>query len=162
MTMAKIASALQNGQAPEQLAGVPDNERVTQYPPHFSSLPNFSATAFLQTVKTGVEPDGTKLWQKYWFVEQPQKNVYDAMEGYLYPDHYNFHTDADTTNVIETMVEELGAQFCPGPAGNFTQYIDTLADCKSHAAMIGTNEVSLRRWRLPTIPRMTRWPSTTL
>jgi cell division protein YceG involved in septum cleavage len=123
------------------LAGTPDNERATQYPPYFSSLPNFNATAFMQTVKTGIEPDGTVLSTKYWFVEKPQKNVYDAMEGYLYPDHYNFLTTADTTTVIETMVEQLGAQFCPGPASNFTQYIDTLADCKSHPAMIGTKSI---------------------
>ena len=144
MTMSQIAANLQNGKAPQILAGLPDNERATQYPPYFASLPNFNATAFMLTAKTGIEPDGTtKLWQKYWFVEQPQKNVYDALEGYLYPDHYEFLTTADTTTVIETMVEQLGAQFCPGPASNFTQYIDTLADCKQHAATVGTKKVNI-------------------
>jgi UPF0755 protein len=39
------------------------------------------------------------------------------------------------------MVEELGSQFCPGPATNPTQYIDTLTDCKSHPAMVNGKSI---------------------
>ncbi len=146
MTMAKIVDKLQHGQPDEQLVTVPDSLRVRQYPQHFTSLPNFNANDFISIMKTGNldgKPgiDSTALSTKYWFVEKPQKNVFDAMEGYLYPDSYYFDGSADTTKVIETMVEELGAQFCPGPSGNFTQYIDTLADCKQHAATISGKNV---------------------
>jgi UPF0755 protein len=143
MTMKTIIAALQVGKPDEQLAGVPDALRLTQYPPYFASLPNFSATDFTTIVKTGILADGTKLWTKYWFVEQPnpKAKIYDVLEGYLYPDHYYFNNSDDATAVIEKMLLELGSQFCPGPSGNPTQYVDTLADCKSHPAMIGNTSI---------------------
>ena len=141
MSMSSILVALQVGKPDEQLAGVPDGLRLTQYPPYFTSLPNFSATDFNKIAKTGILPDGTKLWEKYWFVEPPQQHVFDALEGYLYPDHNYYDNNDDATAVVEKMIEEMGSQFCPGPASNPTQYIDTLADCKGHPAMIGTTSI---------------------
>jgi UPF0755 protein len=143
MTMKSIVAALQVGKPDEQLAGVPDGLRLTQYPPYFTSLPNFSATEFTSIVKTGILPDGTPLWKQYWFVEQPnpKAKLYDALEGYLYPDHFYFNNSADATAVVEKMLLELGSQFCPGPLSNPTQYVDTLADCKSHPAMIGNTSI---------------------
>ncbi len=141
MSMSSILVALQVGKPDEQLAGVPDGLRLTQYPPYFTSLPNFSATDFNKIAKTGILPDGTKLWEKYWFVEPPQQHVVDALEGYLYPDHNYYDNNDDATAVVEKMIEEMGSQFCPGPASNPTQYIDTLADCKGHPAMIGTTSI---------------------
>jgi UPF0755 protein len=140
MTMSSIISTLA-AKPQEQLAGVPDGLRLTQYAPYFSSLTNFSATDFNNIVKTGVEPDGTKLWDKYWFIEQPHSKVYDALEGYLYPDHYYFDYCNGTTTVVERMLLEFGSQFCPGPASNPTQYVDLLADCKAHPAMIGKTSI---------------------
>jgi UPF0755 protein len=146
MTMKGIITALQVGKPDEQLAGVPDGLRLTQYPPYFTSLPNFNATTFTSIVKTGVLPDGTQLWKKYWFVEQPpspksKAKVYDVLEGYLYPDHYYFNNSDDATAVIEKMLLEFGSQFCPGPSSNPNQYVDTLADCKAHPAMIGNTSI---------------------
>jgi cell division protein YceG involved in septum cleavage len=144
--MKNIITALQFGKPDEQLAGVPDGLRLTQYPPYFTILPNFNATTFASIVKTGILPDGTQLWKKYWFVQQPPSpkakvKVFDALEGYLYPDHYYFNNSDDTVAVIEKMLLELGSQFCPGPAGSPDQYVDTLADCKQHAAMIGNTSI---------------------
>jgi UPF0755 protein len=144
MTMKGIITALQVGKPDEQLAGVPDGLRLTQYPPYFTSLPNFSASEFNTIAKTAVLPDGTKLWVKYWFVQEPPQKgskVFDALEGYLYPDHFYFNASDDATAVVEKMLLELGSQFCPGPAGNPTQYVDTLADCKAHPAMIGNTSI---------------------
>ncbi|MGO8947364.1 MAG: endolytic transglycosylase MltG [Ktedonobacterales bacterium] len=141
MPMSAMLDDLQQGQPAEQLAGVPDGLRLTQYPPYFTNLPDFSATAFNTIAKTAVLPDGTKLWQKYWFVKQPQRNVFDGLEGYLYPDHYYFDNSDDATAVVEKMLEETGSQFCPGPTSDPTEYIDTLADCKSHPAMIGSTSI---------------------
>jgi UPF0755 protein len=140
MTMSSIIATLA-GTPEVQVAGVPDGLRLTQYAPYFSSLKNFSATDFTTIVKTGVEPDGTKLWDKYWFVEQPHSKVYDALEGYLYPDHYYFNYCDNTTTVIERMLLEFGSQFCPGPSSNPSQYVETLADCKAHPAMIGKTSI---------------------
>jgi UPF0755 protein len=146
MSMKKIIAALQVGKPDEQLAGVPDGLRLTQYPPYFSSLPNFSASDFASIAKTATLPDGTQLWKKYWFVQQPPSpkakvKVFDALEGYLYPDHFYFNNSDDTVAVVEKMLLELGSQFCPGPAGNPDQYVDTLADCKAHPAMIGNTSI---------------------
>jgi UPF0755 protein len=143
MTMKDIIAKIQNGTPDEQLAGVIDALRLTQYPPYFTKLPNFSATDFTNIVKTGVLPDGTKLWTKYWFVEQPSTKVkpYDALEGYLYPDHYYFNNSDNATAVIEKMMLEMASYFCPGPSSNLTMYVDTLNDCKQHAAMIGTTNI---------------------
>jgi UPF0755 protein len=142
MTMSGIAAELVT-KPPEVLAGVPDGLRLTQYAPYFTNLPNFNATDFNTIVKTGVLADSThtQLWKQFWFVEQPQKSVYDALEGYLYPDHYYFDFCDDTNSVVERMLLEFGSQFCPGPASNPTQYVDTLADCKSHPAMIGKTSI---------------------
>ena len=63
------------------------------------------------------------------------------MEGYLYPDHYYFDNYADTTTVIETMVEELGLPVLPRTGRQLTQYIDTLADCKAHPTMINGKSI---------------------
>jgi UPF0755 protein len=146
MTMKNIIAALQVGKPDEQLAGVPDGLRLTQYPPYFTNLPNFSATDFASIVKTGVLKDGTPLWKTYWFIQPPPSpkakvQVYYALEGYLYPDHYYFNNDDDTTAVVEKMLLEFGSQFCPGPAGSPNQYVDTLADCKAHPAMIGKTSI---------------------
>src|SRR5215831_4482996 len=89
MTMEQILRTLQTGgKADEVLAGVNEGLRVTEYASGFKDLPSFNADEFLQIAKTGIEPDGTKLWEKYWFVMPPSKKVYYALEGYLYPDHY--------------------------------------------------------------------------
>ena len=143
MTMKSIITALQTGKPDEQLAGVIDALRLTQYPPYFTSLPNFSAADFTNIVKTAVLPDGTQLWKKYWFVEQPSTKVkpYDALEGYLYPDHYYFNGSDNATAVIEKMMLEMVSFFCPGPSSNPTMYVDTLADCKQHAVMIGKTDI---------------------
>src|SRR5262245_8210730 len=75
MTMEQILRKLQTGgKADEVLAGVIEGLRVTEYAAGFKDLPNFRADEFLQIAKTGIEPDGTKLWEKYWFGMPPQKH----------------------------------------------------------------------------------------
>src|SRR5215813_1433852 len=81
MTMDQIIAALQQGRPDEQLVTVPPGLRVTEYPQYLTVLPKFNAENFLKIAKTGVLPDGTKLWEKYWFVPAPHKNVYYALEG---------------------------------------------------------------------------------
>src|SRR5262249_16868236 len=146
MTMEQILHKLQIGGKPDEvLAGVAEGLRVTQYADGFKDLPNFDAKVFNTIVKTGVEPDATKLWEKYWFVMPPQKGAFYALEGYLYPDHYRFARKADATAVVERMLNAFGAHLCPGPGSNPDAYISDQAQCKAHAATVkvGTNNVSI-------------------
>lgn len=141
MTMDQIVLKLQNGIPDVVNVTVPDPLRVTQYPAYLTNLPNFNAKTFLTITKTGIEPDGTKLWQKYWYVEKPQPNAVWALEGYLYPDTYELDRTADTTTVVETMLDELGYQLCPGPASNPNAYIFDKAQCKAHAISAGGQNI---------------------
>jgi UPF0755 protein len=146
MSMEQILSTLQTGgKADEVLAGVNEGLRVTEYADGFQNLPNFRADEFLQIAKTGIEPDGTKLWEKYWFVMQPSKKVAYALEGYLYPDHYNFARKATATDVVERMLNEFGWHLCPGPDATPFTYLFDQAQCKAHAATtkVGSNDVSV-------------------
>ncbi len=138
MTMDQIIRKLQTGVPDEIVVTVPDPLRLTQYPSYIDGhgLNNFDDTAFLKTAKTAILPDGTQLWKKYWFVEPPQPNVVYALEGYLYPDTYDFNASATTTDVIEKMLFTLMEQICPGPTSAPDQYIYTQTQCKAHAITI--------------------------
>ena len=137
MTMDAIIRRIQKGQPDEQIVHVPDTLRVTQYPDHLTNLKNFNAQNFLQIVKSGQFMDGTKVSSQFWFVEPKQPGAAYALEGYLYPDTYNFETGATEKDVVVRMLNGLGEQFCPGPAANPNEYLATEAQCKTHAVTIG-------------------------
>jgi UPF0755 protein len=139
MTMDQIIRKLQQGHPDLILAGVNEGWRVTEYADGFSNLPNFNADNFNKIVKTGLLPDGTKLSDLYWFVEPLQKNTFYALEGYLYPDHYNFDKSATEVDVVKTMLDAFGEQLCPGPSSNPAAYIGDLATCKAHAATVDSS-----------------------
>jgi UPF0755 protein len=141
MTMDAIVKKLQVGKPDEILVVIPDGLRATQYPKYFTKLANFSAKDFLTTAKTGIEPNGTKLWEKYWFIAQPGANVSYALEGYLYPDGYNFFASATTTDVIEKMVQSFGENLCPGPATKPDAFITDAAACRKNAAQINNKNI---------------------
>jgi cell division protein YceG involved in septum cleavage len=88
-------------------------------------------------------PNGTKLSDTYWYVEPKQPNTVDALEGYLYPDHYEFDKSATATTVVETMLSAFGAQLCPGPTNNPDAYILDQAQCKAHAATVDSKGTSV-------------------
>ena len=114
------------------------------------ALQKFDAKEFLTIAKTGVEPDGTKFWQKYWYVQQPGSKVAYALEGYLYPAGYYFFPNADAKTVIEKMLDQFGVELCPGPANNPTEYIYDPTQCRQHAATInGKNIFDLMRAAYP-------------
>lgn len=137
MTMDQIISVLQQGKPDEIIAGVNEGWRVTQYPDGFANLPNFKADEFLKIAKTGVLTDGTKTWEKYWFVMQTDpKKVFYALEGYLYPDHYSFAKDATAQDVVEKMLTNFGEYLCPGPDSKPDAYVMDQAQCKANAAKV--------------------------
>ncbi|HEU0026045.1 MAG TPA: endolytic transglycosylase MltG [Ktedonobacterales bacterium] len=148
MSMDKIIGQLQQA-TPNQIAvTVPDGMRATQYPFYFQDLKNFDAKEFLSIAKTGIEPDGTKLWEKYWFIPQPgaKTKIAYVLEGYLYPAQYYFYPNDDATKVVEKMLDQFGIELCPGPDNKPNQYIYDAAQCRQHAATInGKNIFDLMR-----------------
>lgn len=150
MTMDAIVKKLQVGKPDEIAVIIPDGLRATQYPKYFTGLSAFSADDFLKTAKTGIEPDGTKLWTKYWYIPQPGKNVAYALEGYLYPDGYNFFASATTKDVIEKLVQQFGYEICPGPTSNPYMYITDAKQCHANAAQVnGKNIFDLMKAAYP-------------
>lgn len=141
MTMDQIIKKLQVGKPDEISVVIPDGLRATQYPKYFQQLSAFSSADFLKTAKTGIEPDGTKLWTKYWYIPQPGKDVAYALEGYLYPDGYNFFASATTTDVIEKLVQQFGINLCPGPASNPAAYITDAKQCRANAAQVNGKNI---------------------
>jgi UPF0755 protein len=150
MTMDQIINALQGPPVNEDIPVlVPPGLRVTQYAKYFSVLPKFNADNFNKIAQTGILLDSAKtpLWTKYWFVPKPSNQVKNALEGYLFPDTYSFAKDADETTVVEAMLENLGAHLvgylCPGPAGSPNAYLNDKAQCKAHAATVGTAKTNV-------------------
>lgn len=141
MTMDKIIQKLQVGKPDEFFVSIPEGYRATQYPGLFTNLPGFNADDFLKTAKTGIEPDGTKLWTKYWFVKQPGSKTAYALEGYLYPAGYYFFHDATTTQVIEKLLTQFGEELCPGPASKPDAYINDAKQCRANAVQIGGKNI---------------------
>lgn len=150
MTMDQIIKKLQVGKPDEISVVIPDGLRATQYPKYFQQLSAFNSADFLKTAKTGIEPDGTKLWTKYWYIPQPGSNVAYALEGYLYPAGYNFFASATTTDVIEKMVQQFGMELCPGPASNPAAYITDAKQCRANAVQVnGKNIFDLMKAAYP-------------
>lgn len=144
MTMDAILHKIQQGQPDEQIVKILDGLRVKQFPAHMSNLHNFNAQNFMKVVQTGQFIDGTQVSATYWYVLPKQKNVAFALEGYLYPDTYYFSTDATEKDVIVRMLNALGEHLCPGPdAAHMDQYILDQAQCKAHAATVGSTNVSV-------------------
>ncbi len=146
MTMDQLLTTLQQGKPDERLAGVHDGLRVTQYAASLAKdLPNFNSDKFLAMAKSGIEPDGTKLWEKYWYVKPPKSGdqVAYALEGYLFPDTYFFQADADETAVVERMLDQLGQLLCPGPDGHPAAYIHDKAQCIAHASTVGDKNTNI-------------------
>jgi UPF0755 protein len=141
MTMEQIIAALQTGHPDEQLITLPPGMRVEQYPAYLTDLPNFNADNFKTIVKTGVLPDGTKLWEKYWFISPPQPKTVNALEGYLYPDTYYFDQTDNEVDVVERLLTTLGQQICPGPANSPSAYLQDLTQCKTHPAKVGDTDI---------------------
>ena len=55
------------------------------------------------------------LIEKYWFVTKDIKNkdIYYALEGYLYPDTYNFYTSSTPKDVIKKMLDAMNKALEP-------------------------------------------------
>jgi cell division protein YceG involved in septum cleavage len=142
MTMDAIIKKLQVGKPDEVYVNLAGGLRATQYPAYFQALPQFSEKDFLTIAKTGIEPDGTKLWTKYWFIKPPVagKTAY-ALDGYLYPAGYYFYSNATAQDVIERLITQFGIALCPGPDNKPDTYITDAKQCRAHAVTIGGKNI---------------------
>jgi cell division protein YceG involved in septum cleavage len=96
----------------------------------------------MKIVTTGKYLDGSTVNKKYWFVPPIQPNVKFALEGYLFPDTYNFFADDDETAVINRLLDAFGEQLCPGPdAAHADAYLTDKAQCKAHATKVGDSSI---------------------
>jgi peptidoglycan lytic transglycosylase G len=144
MNMDQIITTLEGAPQDEHIVVlVPPGSRVTQYPDYFTKLPKFNADNFATIAKTGILMDDAKtpLWTKYWFVQQPGKQIKYALEGYLFPDTYYFNKDDDETAAIERMLDTLGAHLCPGPDNNPGAYFADKDQCTAHGTPIGNSTI---------------------
>ncbi|HEY1387073.1 MAG TPA: endolytic transglycosylase MltG [Ktedonobacterales bacterium] len=146
MNMSQIIAALEGAPVDEHIVILaPPGMRVTQYPDYFTKLPNFNADNFAQIAKTGILMDDAKtpIWSQYWFVQPMAKGtkVKYALEGYLFPDTYYFNKDANETDVIDTMLKNLGAKLCPGPEDQPDAYFADKDQCLAHAAPVGNSNI---------------------
>ncbi len=136
MTMDTIITALQRGKPDEIEVTIPDGWRVAQFPAKLTALSKFNSANFLKIATTGNLNDGTPLSSKYWYVLPKGKNVPYALEGYLFPDTYDFDVNATEEDVVARMLDTLGEKLCPATSGLPTQYIHDPAQCKAHAATV--------------------------
>lgn len=140
-TMDRIILTLQTGKPQQIVVRIPEGLRATQYPQYFAGLNSFNADQFDSIAKTGVLPDGTKLWTKYWFLPQPGKNVAYALEGYLYPATYYFLPSATTTDTVTRLLNQFGEELCPGPASQPDAYLNDAKQCRAHAVSINGKNI---------------------
>lgn len=137
MTMDQIIQVLLSGAPGQQLTIlVPPGMRIAQYPALFSQLPAFNAQQFVQIATTGKYPDGTTVASKFWYVAPPQPNAKYALEGYLFPDTYDFSLADTASAVINRMLTGLGEHLCPGPSNQPDAYLGSETTCTAHAAAL--------------------------
>ena len=57
----------------------------------------------------------SELIEKYWFItdEILNKNIYYPLEGYLYPNTYQFEKDASVKDIIVKLIDNLGLKIEP-------------------------------------------------
>lgn len=56
-----------------------------------------------------------ELINKYWFLEDDIKNekIYYSLEGYLFPDTYEFHVDSDIKTIFKAMLDNMEKKLEP-------------------------------------------------
>jgi len=144
MSMSAVVARLVAGRPDQRSITIPEGLRVTQYPANFAALPHFNAQRFLQIATTGKLPDGTNLWDAYWYVAKPDSTVPYALEGYLFPDTYAFIPTADETVVVRRLLDTLGERLCPGPdPAHLDTYIHDAVQCRAHGARLGASRPNI-------------------
>lgn len=83
-----------------------EGKRITNYVKQISETFGYSEEEILNTISN--KEYLRQLIDKYWFlsIDILDDNIYYPLEGYLYPDTYEFYKDATIEEIIEKMLDE--------------------------------------------------------
>ena len=105
MSMNEIMAALQHGRPPTVRLTVPEGWRAEEIANLLRVVGLADPDEFLQIVRSGGNFD-------YDFLRDRPAGV-TSLEGFLFPDTYEFPTDATARDVVQRMLETFGRRFTP-------------------------------------------------
>lgn len=113
MSMAETMAALQEGRPPTVTLTIPEGWRAEQIAGLLAETGLANPDAFLRLVRTGAGFDPkTAVDRRYDFLADRPEGV-TSLEGYLFPDTYEFASDATAADVIDRMLTTFGERFGP-------------------------------------------------
>lgn len=87
-----------------------EGKRITEYAKQISKITNISYDDVMKEIcdKKYIN----ELIDKYWFLtdEVLDSEIYYPLEGYLFPNTYQFYTDATVKQIIEKMLDQTSVQ----------------------------------------------------
>ena len=112
-SLSKIVSILKKGKYKNEDVKITFKEgrTINSIAKEVAKKTSITEDEFLNTINDG-EYIST-LIDKYWFLtdELKNKNIYYALEGYLYPETYYFNKESDSKVIIETMLNQTDKVF---------------------------------------------------
>ncbi len=92
-----------------------EGQRVSDYAEILSKNFDFTKEEFMQTVKDPTYLNTLMEQEEYWFLTKEILNseIYVPLEGYLYPDTYEFLETATPKDIIETLLKHTGEKLNP-------------------------------------------------
>lgn len=102
MTMAEIMDVLQHGRLASTTVTILEGWRSEEVAAALEEAGVVSAEAFLQVVQAGAAAVDA---ESYPFLEDRPEGSPTDLEGFLFPDTYQFPTDSDAVRVVETMLQ---------------------------------------------------------
>lgn len=87
-----------------------EGKKFTYYVKKIAENFDFTEKEIMDTVTS--EEFLNKVIKKYWFIEEDilNKELYYPLEGYLFPDTYEFKNDATIEDIIYKMIDALGTK----------------------------------------------------
>lgn len=130
MTMKEIVEELEKGNTNDNVIRLTfkEGESVKDYANMISKNTDITSEEFLSTIKDTTLL--TSLINDYWFLTDSilDENIYYPLEGYLFPDTYEFSKDnLDSETIIRKLLDEEKEKLAP--------YKDTLKNSNIHSIM---------------------------
>lgn len=130
MSMKEIVEELEKGNTNDNVIRLTfkEGESVKDYANMISKNTDITSEEFLSTIKDTILL--TSLINDYWFLTDSilDENIYYPLEGYLFPDTYEFSKDnLDSETIIRKLLDEEEEKLAP--------YKDTLENSNIHSIM---------------------------
>ncbi len=130
MSMKEIVEELEKGNTNDNVIRLTfkEGESVKDYANMISKNTDITSEEFLSTIKDTTLL--TSLINDYWFLTDSilDENIYYPLEGYLFPDTYEFSKDnLDSETIIRKLLDEEEEKLAP--------YKDTLENSNIHSIM---------------------------